>query len=66
MAKCVSDAVEGALRKFTTEVMDPQKKSENEEFKALETEISLRDEEINSLQSSVAELEKSVVLSRRA
>ena len=52
MAKCVSDAAEGVLRKLKTEVMDPQINQKNEEIKALKTEISLRDEQVNTLLSS--------------
>ena len=40
MAKCVSDAVEGTLRKLKTEVMRPQINQKNEEIKALKTEIA--------------------------
>ena len=39
--------------------MDPQINQEKKEIKALKTEINFRDEQINALQPSVAELEKS-------
>ena len=52
MAKCVSDAVEGVLKKLKTEVMDPQINQKTEEITALKTEINLRDEQVNSLLSS--------------
>ena len=54
MAKCVSDAVEGALTKLKTEVMDPQINQKNKEIKALKTEIRLSDEQVNTLLSSDA------------
>ena len=59
MAKRVSETAEGAFRKLKTEVMDPQINQKNEEIKALKTEISLRDEQVYTLLSSFAELEKS-------
>ena len=53
-------AVETALRKFKKDVMDPQIKQKNGEIKTLRNEISLRDQQIESLQDTVTELESSV------
>ena len=48
------------LRKFKEDVMDPQTKQKNAEIKTLKTEITLRDEQIESLLSTVTELEANV------
>ena len=40
--------------------MDPQTKQKNAEIKTLKTEITLRDEQIESLLSTVTELEANV------
>ena len=60
MTSCLNLAVETALRKFKEDVMDPQIKQKNGEIKTLRNEISLRDQQIESLQDTVTELESSV------
>ena len=56
MMSCLNMAVETVLRKFKEDVMDPQIEQKNGEIKTLRNEISLRDQQIESLQETVTEL----------